>query len=316
MRALLPVSALIFALVAVLAAPTAPATADVLELTDGRLVEGVVVKLADEYLVRSRYGDTVVKAADVKAHLEAQPVDQQVRAHLAKLADDDAENRALLARWLQTIGREDEARAMAAAVLDLDPESAVAHEVLGHVRHRGAWRTPDEAKQADGFEKHGDRWYTPQEWANQGTSVRDEALERERRAEAARLQVEVNRAVKLMMSPDATLRARGLARLQAMAREYENPSLAELAKHVAAYVEKLDEVQAGAGVASGLSPTVGANGYVTGEFRATLSRLKRPIQEFATSLASNIGGAPVRIQLPEMEVIRVRTTGIIPVAVK
>ena len=29
-------------------------------------------------------------------------------------------------------------------------------------------------------------------------------------------------------------------------------------------------------------------------------------------LASNIGGAPVRIQLPELEVIRVRTTAAIP----
>ncbi len=126
----------------------------------------------------------------------------------------------------------------------------------------------------------------------------------------------MNRAVKLMMSPDAALRARGLARLQAMAREYENRASPSSRRTSTAYVEKLDEVQAGAGVASGLSPTAGANGYVTGEFRATLSRLKRPIQEFATSLASNIGGAPVRIQLPELEVIRVRTTGIIPVAVK
>ena len=49
-----------------------------------------------------------------------------------------------------------------------------------------------------------------------------------------------------------------------------------------------------------------------GEIRATFSRLKRPITTFETSLASNIGGAPVRIQLPELEVIKVRTTAAIP----
>ena len=100
-------------------------------------------------------------------------MDVQIREHVASLAPDDAENRALLARWLVDLGREEEGRAMAAAVLELDPESAVAHEVLGHVRHQGVWRTPDEAKRAEGLEKHGDRWYTPQEWANQGASARD-----------------------------------------------------------------------------------------------------------------------------------------------
>jgi hypothetical protein len=49
-----------------------------------------------------------------------------------------------------------------------------------------------------------------------------------------------------------------------------------------------------------------------------MSKLKRPIQVFETSLASGpLGGsAPVKIQLPELEVIRVRTTVGIPVVVR
>ena len=117
---------------------------------------------------------------------------------------------------------------MAEAVLELDPESAVAHQVLGHVRHQGLWCTPDEAKRAEGLEKHGDRWYTPQEWANQGKSAREKALARERELEQERLQEDVNRAVRLMLSPDPGLRKRGRALLDGMAREYDNASLAEM----------------------------------------------------------------------------------------
>ena len=131
------------------------ARADILELDDGRLIEGVVVQVDDQYHVQSRFGPTTVPAARVRTHVKARSVDEQVREHVASLAPDDAENRALLARWLVDLGREEEGRAMAAAVLELDPESAVAHEVLGHVRHQGVWRTPDEAKRAEGSRSTG-----------------------------------------------------------------------------------------------------------------------------------------------------------------
>lgn len=301
-----------------LAAVLAPAAAvgahaDVLELKDGRLVEGIVVKQGDKYFVQSRFGETVVPADRVKARIEARPVDEQIREHAASLAPDDAENRALLARWLVSIGREEEGRAMAGAVLDLDPESAIAHQVLGHIRHQGVWRTPDEAKRSEGLEKHGDDWYTPQEWANTTASVREKAVEHERRAEVARLRAEVNRAVRLMLSPDDALRRRGRRCLESMAKEFDNPSLAELARHVDAYVEKLDEMAMAAALRG--SGAVGT-GYVAGEFRVTVSKLKRPIDSFETSLASSLGGAPIRIQLPELEVIRVRTAGAIPIVVR
>jgi len=297
-----------------LAAP--PALADILELDDGRLIEGVVVQADDLYHVQSRFGPTSVPVARVKKHVKARAVDEQIREHVASLAPDDAENRALLARWLVDLGREEEGRAMATAVLDLDPESAIAHEVLGHVRHEGHWRTPDEAKRAEGLERHGDRWYTPQEWANQGKSVREQALEREKQLGKERLQDDVNRAVRLMLSPDPTLRKRGRAQLDGMAKEFDNASLAELARNVDAYVRKLDEMAAAAAMATGPSGVTG-HGTVMGEIRATMSKLKRPIETFTTSLAGGpFAGAPVKIQLPELEVVRVRTVAAIPVVVK
>ncbi len=120
-------------------------------------------------------------------------------------------------------------------------------------------------------------------------------------------------AVRLMMSPDPVLRRRGKAKLETLAGAYDNPSLTELSKNVAAYVEELDELREKA--AASAHP-LGSSGVVTGEFRATLTRLKRPIRTFETSLASSGSNAPVKIELPELEVIRVRTGGAIPVVVR
>lgn len=289
------------------------AKADVLELVDGRLVEGVVVQQDDVYLVHSRFGIKEIPAAEVKVRRKAESIDAQVRAHLASLDPDDMENRALLARWLRDLGRTEEGTAMAETVLEKDPENAVAHEVLGHIRHQGVWQTPDEAKRSQGLEKHGDAWYTPAEWAGLEGDARTKALDAEKEAWKARMAADVNRAVRLMMSPDAKLRARGKAKLEALAREYDNPSLVDLTKNVAAYVKALDEWREKA--AAGRFPA-GSSGLVTGEFRATVSRLKRPIRTFETSLASSGSNAPVKIELPELEVIRVRTGGAIPVVVR
>ena len=62
---------------------------------------------------------------------------------------------------------------------------------------------------------------------------------------------------------------------------------------------------------------VTGGGMVMGEVRATFSKLKRPIPVFQTNLAAGPVGAnaPVSIQLPELEVIRVNTTMAIPAIV-
>ena len=291
------------------------AAADTLELTDGRIVEGAVYEVDGGFYVLSRYGPSFLKADQVRARTKAKPVDQQIREHLAKLEPDDAENRALLAEWLQKIGRTDEAHAMAQAVLELDPESSLAHKVLGHVRHKGLWKSPDQAKRDDGFEKHGDSWYTPAEWqkVSQGEKQRVAAVEKELAAKARTR--EVNRLFRLVMSPDPALRSRARSRLEALAKEMQSKDLDKMVAGLDAYLKDLDDLRE---KASAASASAGAEGMVMGEIRATLSRLKRPIEVFETSLASGPIGAnaPVKIQIPELEVIRVRTTGIIPAVVR
>jgi hypothetical protein len=275
-----------------LAWAAAPAAADTLELTDGRVVEGSVSleETPPGYRVRNRFGETVLEKAAVKTWSKGRTVDELVRERLKALPADDVENRARLAKWLVDLGRGDEGRALAEAALEIDAENATAHGVLGH-------------------ERHGGRWMTPEEWANVGEAAKKSALDADTKAQHRRVAEEVNRLVRLMASPDAATRARAKKRLEDIAAETGNAGLKTLIGDVEQYIAKAEELNRAAAAGSGV------DGYVVAEIRATLSKLKRPIQTFETSLASNIGGAQVKLQLPELEVINVRTMVGLPATV-
>ena len=289
------------------------AHADTLELKDGRIVEGMLIpdrpKAKDGgYYVVSRFGPTFVKSADIKKHTVAKPVDEQIKEYVAALKPRDVESRVKLATWLKELGREEEGLELARQILQWEPESAAAHKLLGHVRHRGRWITPDEAKRAEGYEKHGDKWYTPEEWKNLANADKEKAAAAEKAAAEQRLTREVNKAVRLALSPDPAVRARGRARLEGL-KEFDEARIEKLMVGLDKYIETVDELRRqAAGAAADLAATDG--GMVMGEIRATLSKLKRPIRVFETSLASGPVGAnaPVSIMLPELEVIKVRTT--------
>lgn len=298
--------------VALLIALPATAAADVLELKDGRLVEGMVIEDGSDLIVLSRFGPTSFKTADIVKRTKAKPVDEQIREHLAKLPEDDTKNRALLAQWLKKLGRDADATNLAQSVLQRDPESDVANNVLGNERYKGRWMTPEDAMKAQGLERHGDRWFTPDEWKNVSKVDRDAAAAKDNEIEHKRLGADVNRMLRLITSPDRAVRARAKSRLTKLAEELDSDPLRELVKNIDEYVRQVDEVRTKANeIASGTASL----GHVTGEFRATVARLKRPIRNFTTNLASGPIGAnaPVTLQLPELEVIKVRTTGIIPV---
>lgn len=285
-----------------------PAAADVLTLVDGRLVEGTVVKDGEVYRVVSRFGEAEFPANEVRDWAKAPSVESEWRTRSAQLAPDDHAGRAALAAWLVENGRATEGRAVAEQVLAADPENAVAHEVLGHVRHRGTWMSPDDAKRADGLERHGDRWMTPEEWAALGAEAQAKADEQARAAEGRRVAAELNAAAQLMLAPDPALRAEGKKRLEALARETKTEAIAKAAAQLAAYAGAVDAYLD--------ALHRGDTATVLSECRIQLAKLKRPIKTFQTSLSSNLGGAPVSIQLPEIEVIKLNTTVPIPAGVK
>jgi len=301
-------SVLAASLVAVLLAGATPAAADILTLADGRLVEGAVVRDGDVYRVVSRFGEAEFPAKDVRDWAKGTSVEAAWRERSAKLALDDHAGRATLAQWLVAAGRATEGRAVAEQVVAADPENALAHEVLGHVRHRGAWMSPDDAKRADGLERHGDAWYAPEEWAALAADQKAAAEAAARAADGRRVARALNEAAQLMLAPDPALRADGKRRLEALARETKSEAMAKAATQLASFAGAVDAYMD--------ALRRGDSATVLSECRIQLARLKRPIQTFQTSLSSNLGGAPVSIQLPEIEVIKLSTTVPIPATVK
>lgn len=298
------------------------AHADTIELKDGRIVEGMVIadpdSKAEGFWVVSRFGPTFIKKADVKSQTKAQPIDDQIKAFLAKLQPKDVKNRVRLADWMNQIGRAEEARELATQILEWAPENADAHRLLGHVRHRGKWITPEAAKRAEGYEQHGGKWYTPAEWQNLANADKEKAAAIEEAANRQRLEREVNEAVRLAVSPDPAVRARGKSRLLSLNREFDSERLQKLVAGIDDYIQEVDELRRkAAAAATAALRTDGA--MVMGEIRATLSKLKRPIKIFETNLASGppllSPNAAVKIQLPELEVIKVRTTVALPATV-
>ncbi len=288
------------------------AAADRLTLTDGRTVEGLVRKDGDVYRVVSRFGESSVPAAQVKALEAGSPFEVAWRARAEKLAADDYEGRAALATWLASEGRPDEARVVAEAVVEADPENAAAHALLGHVRHRGTWMSPDEAKAADGLLRRGDAWFTPEEWGRLDAEAKAKAESAEATRATRAVGARLNDAVRMMLSPDKVVRAQGTKRLEALAVETKSEAIQALVPQVAAYAAAADRMVA----AAGAPDDAGGSATVLAECRIQLAKLKRPIQTFRTGLASNAAGAAVEIQLPEIEVIKVATTVGIPAGVK
>ena len=316
MRSSLAFASLSLGFVAVVAAPAA--LADRLALSDGRVVEGAVSKDGDTYRVASRFGEAEFAAKDVKEWVKAETVESEWRRRAASLKADDFAGRAALAKWLTDAGRVDEGTALAQGVIEADPENAVAHAVLGHVRHRGSWMSPDEARTADGLVRHGETWYTPEEWALVGKDAKAKAEEVDHAAASKQWNVRVNEAVRLMLAPDKTLRAEGEKRLLAVAAETKSKPLEALAVQMKDYAASTDRLVAAASAADdagggGGGGPIGDHAMVLAECRIQLAKLKRPIQNFTTGLASNAAGSTVTLQLPELEVIRVGTTVGIPV---
>lgn len=306
--------ALVIALATISLSWTAPAAADVLELKDGSVVEGVVEMRETEALVLSRFGTSSISRDQIVKHVKGPSVDAQIKQHIAALEPDDMDGRVRLGAWLKDIGRDFEGEALARQVLEVEPEHDGAQKLLGNVRFRGRWMTPDAAKRAQGLEKHGDRWYTPAEWKHVDEAGRAAALAQEKAALEAAHQLRVKQLAELLVSPDPSLRKRARTALRSLAKERGVPKqrIDQALKAADAYVKRLDDVMVragGAGSSRG-SRTHAGRGWMLADVHNDFTRLRRPVQEFMTSLASS--GAPVRLLLPELRHVRVRSTVAVP----
>jgi hypothetical protein len=267
----------------------AAASADEVHLKDGGKLVGDATKVGDEYVVETPHGRSRVKASEVALVVEGRTAWDDYADKLKAASDDDAAAQLALGDWCRDAGLASNAKKHWTRAVAIDPDQAEARKRLGFVRHDDRWLTVDEYYVARGFVKVGDKWAPAEE------ARRSDVARRQREA-AAKHEKTIRDAVTQMSSMKRKTRAAGKLALQKYAEEIGDLRLASFASEVAAYyAEGWKEIR---------------RALVLVEIRATHATLKRPIPTFTTSL----GGfsTPVNIQLPEMSIVSIKTTVLVP----
>lgn len=267
----------------------AAASADEVLLVNGGKLSGKARREGDEVVVATPHGESRLKAADVKSITPGRTVWDDY-AEKAKAADGkDPAAEVALGDWCRANGLGAEAQKHWKAALALDPDRKDARARLGFIRYEDRWLTTDEYYRARGFVKKGDEWIPADE------ARRRDAAKKE--SEALKKHVKtIRESVAKMQSMKRKTRLAGKLDLQAYAESIGDTRLGEFASDVAAfYNAQWAEIR---------------RELVLVEVRATLSTLKRPIPTLTTSLGANT--TPVTIQLPELSVVSVKTTALVP----
>ena len=271
------------------AALASAASADeVLLRTGGKLV-GKAEKSGDEVIVKSPNGEIRVKAAEVESITAGRTVWDDYADKLKSTDEKDAAAQVKLGDWCKEQSLFREARRHWTRAIEVDPDQADARKRLGFLRYEDRWLTEDAYYRARGFVREGGEWITSEE------SRRRAAARLEREA-IAKHQKTVREAVTKMGSMKRKRRAEGKVELQRYAESIGDVRLASFASEVEDYYNAAwRDIRAD---------------LVKLEIRATLATLKRPIPTLTTSLGAFT--TPVTIQLPELSVVSVKTTVLVP----
>ena len=278
-------------------AAAAASRADDVVLANGNTLEGKARRDGDAVVVETSTGTIRLYAKDVKSITPGPTKEDAYREQLAKAAPKDAAGHLAMADWARDHGLPSFERQHLKAVVGLEPDHAAARARLGFVRYEDRWLTDEEYHLARGFVRVGG------EWVSKDEVLRRESERRAKEAVAAHVK-RIQGCITKMSSPKRKVRLEGRVALQEYAETLGDPSLAQFATQVATYYN--DAWRAVKAEWEGGTATV--------EVRATKTELKRPIPTIETSL----GGfsTPVRIQLPEMSVVSVRTTVRVPVSIE
>ncbi|MCK6481234.1 MAG: hypothetical protein L6R43_14165 [Planctomycetes bacterium] len=298
---------------ALLGASAAAARADELVLRNGRTLEGKVTEGADT-VTYERSGLTMeIRRDEVKEIRRTPTAREEYARRAAGLAaapapvlgpgekDPRAEGHHRLGLWCAEKGLAREAREQQEKAIALDPDHASARRALGYMSVDGKWRLESDVMAERGLVKTAAGWVTPAEAEKlaAGTPSAKERARQERKALDAGLRKSLNRGLRLVADADPAVRAKGEEALLAWAKEAGDPDFEARVPEVRAYYDRVHEE-----IAS-------ARALLT--VRAQLVTLKRPIPRFTTSLGA--ASSPVTLQLPELSVVSVNTTAVVPLEI-
>ncbi len=260
-----------------------PASADVVKLRHGGVVEGTIEERGDRLLVTTRFGSVEVARQDVVSIERKPTVVERYREKKAEQPPADADAHVALAMWCREHDYEEGARVELRAALERDPGHVVARLALGWERRRGQWISPEDLAAERRLERSAER----------------SATERERLAvqHARREQQRLERQFRALAYGNRAACDRAYDELVREAKERDTPALAMRATEVRDTFESYwRRVRA-------------HNVAVRADVRLTKSTVTRPIPSRTTGLGT---GSPISIQLPQATVTSVRTTLWVP----
>ncbi|MDH3592360.1 MAG: hypothetical protein OER88_10805 [Planctomycetota bacterium] len=283
----------------------ASAAADDVHLKDGSVLSGKVVDEGSRYTVVDRDRKYAVAKTKVQKVVPAKSFMHVYEARLDKLAPDDAEAIFEFGQWLAENDWGSRARRAYEEVLAIDPDHRAARRALGFKLYEGEWVSPAELNRKKGLVYHEDtgKWYTPHDLAELRKRVEGDAKLRESFKQRRQANRKINGIVRRFQTYDRKTRDRAYSDLYKYAEQLNSPELRKFADDTKAYYNAR---------VTALCKQMRART----EIQATLTRLKKPIETFETSLGAAIAlssaQSPVSIQLPEIRVVQVKTTADIP----
>ncbi|MHC4957287.1 MAG: hypothetical protein ACYTGN_02855 [Planctomycetota bacterium] len=279
------------------------AAADDVHLKDGRVLSGKVVEEKSRYLVVDRDQKHVAKRSDVAKVVTAESFMDRYEKKLADLLEDDAEAIYEFGRWLSENDWTSRAHRAYEAVLDLDPDHRGARRALGYQLYEGEWVSPRELNIRKGLVEFEGRWYTKHDHAELLSAIKRDKKLAAAYQQRRKVNAKLNKIVRKFQTFDKKRRAKAYTELYTYAEQMNSPKLRKFADDTKAYYDNLAHV---------LCQQMMART----ELHLTKTTLKKPIQTFETNLGAAIAiiaaQNPVKIQLPELEIIEVHTTADIP----
>ncbi|MHC4822220.1 MAG: hypothetical protein ACYTDX_10930 [Planctomycetota bacterium] len=287
------------------------ASADELHLKNGHTLKGKITESGEKYVFETPGLRMEIGKDEVSRVVKAPSATETLETKRAALDEKDAEAHYRLSLWAKSRKLCKEAERLLKETLLIDADHAAARRTLGFVKWEGKWRKEADLMKERGFVKVGKDWISKEEAdrrevENEAEARSSKALKKPRRdgraekraAERARRK-RLNAALKGLAHEDPAVRRKGEAALVALAKEMGNPDLEARAPEIRKYYTRLHKEIAAA--------------RVRVDVRTQWVTLKRPIPTFETSL----GGfsTPVRLQLPEVSVVRINTTAVVPAQV-
>lgn len=192
--------------VAIVALVSTTATADVVYLRSGKIIEGEIA-IADGggLRVSGPHGTLILDEALIERFELGKTLDQLVTERLAT-AGQDIEALYELGRWFTRHGMGDQARRAWQAIVAIDPDHLAARRALGQVQHAGSWVDHSELMRQAGMVKRQGRWILPVKQQSVAATIEQPPTDPAQRLEWAATRLPA--ASRDLSSNDADIRAR------------------------------------------------------------------------------------------------------------